>query len=80
MKVEQRWPSTQMAPSTRVRMIVSDDGRLWTVREVQAPPYDRRGALSLVFATDDAMRRVRHYRSDWFECSDVELYAISLQK
>ena len=60
------------------RTIVDPSGRVWFVRQVLSPSYDRRGASSLVFLTDDAMRRVREFPEDWRELSDNELYAVSL--
>ena len=61
-------------------MITGVDGRQWTVREMPPAPYDRRGASTLVFFTDDAMRRVRHYPPDWFDRTDDDLYSLSLTR
>jgi len=61
------------------RTIVDPSGRVWFVRQVFAASYDRRGASSLVFVTDDAMRRVREFPDNWRELSDNELYAVSLR-
>ena len=60
-----------------VRCIRDDTHRTWTVREL-ASSYDRRQTPSLVFSTDDVMRRVRDYPSNWRTLSDEELYALSL--
>lgn len=60
------------------RTIVDPEGRVWFVRELSSATYDRRGATSLVFLTDDAMRRVRAFPEGWRELSDPELYALSL--
>jgi hypothetical protein len=54
------------------------DGRVWFVRELTDAPYDRRGAGSLIFVTDEVMRRVRDYPMDWRALSDQDLYALSL--
>ena len=69
---------TQATSLTRV--IVGGDGRTWLVRQTPPSPYDRRGAPTLVFLTDDVMRRVRDYPSNWFELSDTELFALSMRR
>ena len=61
------------------RVIVDSEGRTWIVREMPPATYDRRGVPSLVFVTDDVMRRVRDYPADWFQRSDAELYDLSLR-
>jgi hypothetical protein len=48
------------------------------VRELPSLPYDRRSQLTLVFVSDDVMRRVRHYPPNWFELADEELLKVSL--
>jgi hypothetical protein len=60
------------------RRVIGPDGREWRVREVPMPSYDRRGGSCLIFETNDAARRVRHYPSRWYECDDAELYGLSL--
>ena len=62
------------------RVIVDSEGRTWIVREMPPGTYDRRGAPSLVFVTDDVMRRVRNYPADWHGRSDAELYEISFRR
>ena len=71
--------STDLSASAAgsIRFIRDDTHRTWTVRELVAS-YDRRQAPSLVFSTDDVMRRVRDYPSNWRTLSDEELYALSL--
>jgi hypothetical protein len=61
----------------RSRTVVGPDGRYWTVYEFASSRYDRRGGNSLIFVTDDAMRRVRDYPANWFDLSGDELYAVS---
>jgi len=63
--------------SPRVRVVGGGDGRQWVVRELALPGADRRGTSSLVFATENLIRRVRHYPDDWYDCSDDELLALS---
>ncbi len=62
------------------RTIVDREGRLWFVREMRTAPYDRRGGESLVFLTDEVMRRVREYPSHWRSLSDEQLYELSLHR
>jgi hypothetical protein len=65
------------AASERSRLVSGDDGRQWVVREVAGGSYDRRGTTTLVFTTDDAMRRVRQYPANWFDLPNDALYALS---
>lgn len=39
-------------------------------------PYDRRGP-TLVFESENIVRRVRSYPSNWRELPDMELFALS---
>lgn len=66
--------------STLTRVIIGGDGRTWLVRESSPSPYDRRGAPTLVFLTDDVMRRVQDYPADWFELADPDLFALSMRR
>jgi hypothetical protein len=69
----------QQSPARPTRVIYGSDGELWVVRELAAPAFDRRDTPSLVFSTDDVMRRVRNYPSNWFELSDEALFEVSLR-
>ena len=62
--------------SPRVRELIAD-GLRWQVREMPAPPFDRRGGMHLMFDGEVVMRRVRLFPADWYELSDEELYALS---
>jgi hypothetical protein len=53
-------------------------GEVWTVREVPAPAFDRRGGKHLIFEGLDVMRRVRDFPVDWLTLPDDALYALSL--
>lgn len=59
--------------------LVVGDGIEWSVYELPAPSYDRRGTSSLVFESADAFRRVRTFPSDWQSLDDDALYAVSRQ-
>ena len=48
----------------------------WLVYE-HAPLLDRRRGLTLVFESDEVMRRVRSFPANWRELSDQQLYALS---
>jgi hypothetical protein len=52
-------------------------GALWIVFEMPASPYDRRHAPSLIFESDDTVRRVRNFPATWRELSDEDLFALS---
>jgi hypothetical protein len=53
------------------------EGEVWSVREVAAPAFDRRGGMHLIFESASIVRRVREYPPDWILLSDEELYALS---
>jgi hypothetical protein len=63
--------------SKRVRAFVDAEGTRWQVYEQAFAEYDRRRGMSLIFASDSAMRRVRAYPGDWYELSDTELLTLS---
>jgi hypothetical protein len=69
------------APAARaavpVRVFVDADGTRWQVSERPFADYDRRRGLSLIFASESAVRRVREYPADWFLLPDEELSALS---
>ncbi|NUP57034.1 MAG: hypothetical protein HOQ17_01905 [Gemmatimonadaceae bacterium] len=69
------------APAARgvapVRIFTDADGTRWQVSERPFADYDRRRGLSLIFASDAAVRRVREYPANWFLLSDEELSALS---
>jgi hypothetical protein len=60
-----------------VRVFVDVDGTRWQVSERPFADYDRRRGLSLIFASESAVRRVREYPEDWFSLSDADLIALS---
>ncbi len=65
------------SPTAPVRVFVDGDGMRWQVSERPFADYDRRRGLSLIFASDTAVRRVREYPAQWFALSDEELSALS---
>ncbi|HEY4217211.1 MAG TPA: hypothetical protein VGM67_08735 [Gemmatimonadaceae bacterium] len=60
-----------------------DDARVMIVNNVRwlvyehAPALDRRSAPTLVFESDDVMRRVRTFPRDWRDMSDERLFELS---
>lgn len=64
---------------TRSR-VVWGDGAQWRVREAEYPVEDRRSGRSLIFETDEIIRRVRAYPPSWFDLTDDELFRLSLGK
>jgi hypothetical protein len=72
----------RFAPGTRsstepVRDFVDGDGIRWRVYEIAFSDYDRRRGLSLIFASDVAVRRVRNYPANWATLPDEALAALS---
>lgn len=74
---EGRPPPLQRSEAAQVRVFVDADGVRWHVSERLFAPYDRRRGLSLIFASDAAVRRVRDYPAHWHALSDPELLALS---
>ena len=69
-------PSTDdQTPASRT--FLDADGAQWRVFERPFADYDRRSALSLIFSSDSAVRRVRDYPADWFDLSDADLATLS---
>jgi len=70
-------------PTTRAarieRSFTDVDGASWRVYEQPFAEYDRRTGMSLIFASDGAMRRVRNYPAEWTEMPDAELLRLSWQ-
>ena len=58
------------------RRFVDADGIYWSVYEA-FPGYDRRGRATLVFESEDVVRRVRDYPDHWRDLSDEQLAALS---
>ena len=52
-------------------------GIRWLVHEVRDLRYDRRAGQSLIFTSDEAMRRVRTYPDDWMTLDVVALLRVS---
>ncbi|HET9013697.1 MAG TPA: hypothetical protein VFN38_17860 [Gemmatimonadaceae bacterium] len=70
-------PTHERRASAQVRVFVDADGTRWQVSERPFSDYDRRHGLSLIFASDAAVRRVRTYPADWASLSDDDLLALS---
>jgi hypothetical protein len=52
------------------------DGARWLVYE-HVPMLDRRSSPTLIFESDDVMRRVRDFPHDWRTLDDDRLLALS---
>ena len=59
------------------RTFLDSEGSQWRVFEQGFSGYDRRSGMSLIFASDAAVRRVRHYPTNWFDLPDAELLTLS---
>ena len=59
------------------RMFLDSEGTRWRVYEKAFGDYDRRSGMSLIFASEAAVRRVRDFPSDWMLLTDDELLALS---
>jgi hypothetical protein len=75
--VQDREPQLQEGSRSEAKVrIVNADGLRWTVRELPAPPFDRRGGVHLMFDGELIMRRVRAFPANWYELPDDALYAL----
>ena len=70
-------PARVTSADRTVRVFVDADGTRWQVSERPFADYDRRRGLSLIFASDAAVRRVREYPGNWHSLTDDELIALS---
>lgn len=70
-------PAQERSAVPRVRVFMDADGTQWRVSERPFADYDRRRGLSLIFASDSAVRRVREYPAHWLHLSDDDLIALS---
>lgn len=61
----------------RRRRLIRNGATLWEIFE-HTPDYDRRARPTLVFMSDDVVRRVRDFPADWFTLGDAELLRLSL--
>lgn len=57
-----------------------DNEAVAAVRETEPPALDRRAGRSLIFESDEIVRRVREYPADWFDLAEEALYRLSLGK
>ena len=61
----------------RARLVHDADAHVtWRVYELPPIPYDRRAMPALIFEHEWAVRRVRHYPSDWRSLDDDALIAL----
>jgi hypothetical protein len=63
--------------ASATRSFVDIDGIHWQVYEQAFGDYDRRSGMSLIFASEGAVRRVRDFPSQWMQLTDEELLALS---
>jgi len=64
----------------RVRVVAATDGRQWVVKEVPSSQPDGGDGPSLLFSSNNVIRRVRDFPPDWFDWSDEELFAVSQRR
>ena len=69
--------ATTESESSPVRSFTDADGARWQVYERSLPGYDRRSGVSLIFASDSVVRRVRQFPPHWRNLSDDELALLS---
>jgi hypothetical protein len=59
------------------RSFLDAEGTHWHVYERAFADYDRRSGVSLIFESESAVRRVRHFPVNWHDLSEEELAALS---
>jgi hypothetical protein len=70
-------PASTRRSEPLTRVFFAADGTRWHVSERPFGDYDRRRGMSLIFASDFAVRRVRDFPADWHTLDDEELLALS---
>jgi hypothetical protein len=60
-----------------VRCLTDADGARWHVYELTFSGYDRPSGVSLIFASESVVRRVRNFPVHWRDLSDDELSSVS---
>lgn len=68
-------PSSDAARAER--SFIDSEGTRWRVYEQPFADYDRRSGMSLIFASEGAVRRVRNYPASRMDISDGELERLS---
>jgi hypothetical protein len=74
---DDRIDSTAESHAPMARMFLDSEGTRWRVYEQAFGDYDRRSGMSLIFASEAAVRRVRDFPADWMLLTDDELLALS---
>jgi len=70
-------PFQSLHEAQRNARVVSVDDVVWSVYELPASSFDRRMSASLIFESEQTIRRVRNFPSAWRELSDEELLNLS---
>ena len=73
-------PYQALALAQQAGRHVTADGVRWLIYELPPLPLDRRTSPSLVFESDNVIRRVRNYPIGWRALSDEELIELSWQR
>jgi hypothetical protein len=74
---DDRVDSSVDSESPAGRTFLDAEGTRWQVYEQAFGDYDRRSGMSLIFASESAVRRVRDFPAEWMQLTDEELLALS---
>jgi hypothetical protein len=74
---DNRIDSSADSEAVSSRTFLDVDGTQWRVYEQAFGAYDRRSGMSLIFASEAAVRRVRVFPPDWMQLTDDELLTLS---
>ena len=77
MQGKDRVDSSADSETPAARTFLDVEGMRWQVYEQAFSDYDRRSGMSLIFASESAVRRVRDYPPEWMQLSDEELLSLS---
>ena len=69
--------SEQIRKAQRTARQFIVDATRWLVYELPPPSFDRRMTSTLVFESDEVIRKVRNFPNNWRDLSDDELFALS---
>ncbi|MEO8334179.1 MAG: hypothetical protein ABI664_04355 [bacterium] len=74
---DDRVDSSARSETPSARTFLDSEGTQWSVHEQAFGDYDRRNGMSLIFASEAAVRRVRDFPPDWVQLTDDGLLALS---
>jgi hypothetical protein len=70
-------PFAALREAQRTARLIVVDAVPWLVYELPPMRFDRRNTPSLIFESDEVVRRVRDFPMNWRALGDEDLFAVS---